>query len=182
MMKLKINSIKLKKQKKTVDREKLIYRASEYTYSFKHFQTIITFGRDIYNGKTTLKETAEDQSNLLVEIMNFENKAKPQNLKKKEEKEDILKKLHVFLDGRERVLDSFESKISSIKSKGVGFLNFDHSKLKMSTPQQMLQRLQVALVQVKAGNNSENLLNEISQNVYSLYQSNKITKKYTIAH
>ena len=41
----------------------------------------------------------------------------------------------------------------------------------------MLQRLPIALAQVKAGNNSENLLNEISQIVYSLYQSKEITKK-----
>ena len=40
----------------------------------------------------------------------------------------------------------------------------------------MLQRLPIALAQVKAGNNSESLLNEISQIVYSLYQSKKITK------
>ena len=44
----------------------------------------------------------------------------------------------------------------------------------------MLQRLPIALAQVKAGNNSENLLNDISQIVYSLYQSKKITKKYAI--
>ena len=41
----------------------------------------------------------------------------------------------------------------------------------------MLQRLLIALVQVKAGNNSEGLLNEILQIVYSLYQSKQITKK-----
>ena len=41
----------------------------------------------------------------------------------------------------------------------------------------MLQRLPIALAQVKVGNNSENLLNEIRQIVYSLYQSNEITKK-----
>ena len=41
----------------------------------------------------------------------------------------------------------------------------------------MLQRLPIALAQVKAGNNSERLLNEIRQIVYSLYQSKKITKK-----
>ena len=40
----------------------------------------------------------------------------------------------------------------------------------------MLQRLPIALAQVKAGNNSENLLNEIRQIVYSSYQSKKITK------
>ena len=41
----------------------------------------------------------------------------------------------------------------------------------------MLQRLLIALVQVKAGNNSESLLNEIRQIVYFLYQSKEITKK-----
>ena len=41
---------------------------------------------------------------------------------------------------------------------------------KILTPKQMLQRLPIALAQVKAGNNSESLLNEIRQIVYSLYQ------------
>ena len=40
----------------------------------------------------------------------------------------------------------------------------------------MLQRLPIALAQVKAGNNSEGLLNEIRQIVYSLYQSKQIAK------
>ena len=50
--------------------------------------------------------------------------------------------------------------------------------LKILTPKQMLQRFPRALSQVKAGNNSENLLNEIRQIVYFLYQSKEITKKY----
>ena len=41
----------------------------------------------------------------------------------------------------------------------------------------MLQRMPIALAQVKAGDNLENLLNEIWQIVYSLYQSKEITKK-----
>ena len=49
--------------------------------------------------------------------------------------------------------------------------------LKILTPKQMLQRLPIALAQVKAGNNSESLLNEIRQIVFSLYQSKQITKK-----
>ena len=48
--------------------------------------------------------------------------------------------------------------------------------LKILTLKQMLQRLPIALAQVKAGKNSESLLNEIRQIVYSLYQSKKITK------
>ena len=63
------------------------------------------------------------------------------------------------------------------KSKGAGILNPDNSKLKVITPKKMLQRLPIALAQVKAGNNLESLLNEIRQIVYSLYQSKQITKK-----
>ena len=49
--------------------------------------------------------------------------------------------------------------------------------LKILTPKQMLQRLPIALAQIKALNNSKNPLNEIRQIVYSLYQSKEITKK-----
>ena len=55
------------------------------------------------------------------------------------------------------------------KTKGAG--------LKILTAKQFLQRLLIALAQVKAGNNSESLLNEIRKIVYSLYQSKQITKK-----
>ena len=41
----------------------------------------------------------------------------------------------------------------------------------------MLKRLPIALAQVKPGNNSESLLNEIRQTVYSLYRSKEFTKK-----
>ena len=51
------------------------------------------------------------------------------------------------------------------------------TELKILTPKQMLQRLPIALTQIKAGNNSKSLLNEIRQVVYSLYQSKEITKK-----
>ena len=53
----------------------------------------------------------------------------------------------------------------------------ERTGLKILSPKQMLQRLPIALAQVKAGNNSESLLNEIRQIVYSLYQSKQITKK-----
>ena len=41
----------------------------------------------------------------------------------------------------------------------------------------MLQRLLIALAQVKAGNTSGNLLNEIRQILYSLYRAKAITKR-----
>ena len=42
----------------------------------------------------------------------------------------------------------------------------------------MLQRLRITLALVKVGNMSENLLNEICQIIYSLYQEKEVTKKY----
>ena len=42
----------------------------------------------------------------------------------------------------------------------------------------MLQKLRIALAQVKPGNTFENLLNEIHQIIYSLYRAKEITKKY----
>ena len=68
--------------------------------------------------------------------------------------------------------DDYSLMVSEAKNrptKGTG--------LKVLTLKQMLQRLPIALAQVKAGNNSESLLNEIRQIVYSLYQSKEITKK-----
>ena len=82
-----------------------------------------------------------------------------------------------FFSAREMVVNGFKSKIFLIKCKGSALLN---SKLKILTQKQMLQRLSIALAQVKAGNNPENLLNAIREIVYSLYQSKEITKKVTI--
>ena len=132
-------------------------------------------------------KTIEDQWQKRVEVFNT---LKPNNQltiedvirktkesRKKEEKEIALENLYNFFEGREKILDAFESKIFLTKSKGAGILNPDHSKLKILTHKQMLQRLPIALAQVKAGNNTESLLNEIRKIVYSLYQSKQITKK-----
>ena len=108
------------------------------------------------------------------DIRNFNNKTRPQNDNKIQEKKIVFKNLYKFFEPREILLDRFDSKIFSIKSKGSGLLRSNHKILK---PRQMLQRLPIDLAQVKAGNNSENLLNEIRQIVYSLYQSKEITKK-----
>ena len=176
-MSLEKSLIKLWKQKKNADREKLIYRTNKNTYDFRKFNTIRTFGEDIYNDKITLEEADENQSDLLGEIKNFNDKTRPQTFKKKQMKEDTLSTLNNFYKAREMVHNGFKSKIFLTKSTGTGLSNTDHSKLKVLTPKQMLQRLPMALAQVKAGNNSENLLNEIRQIIYSLYQLKEITKK-----
>ena len=47
------------------DRERVVYRASEYIYNFRNFWTIKTFGRYIYEHEITLEEANIDQDNLL---------------------------------------------------------------------------------------------------------------------
>ena len=64
-----------------------------------------------------------------------------------------------------------------LEAKKMAAENWEREGLKILTPRQMLQRLRIALTQVKARNNSKSLLNEIRQIVYSLYQSKQITKK-----
>ena len=49
--------------------------------------------------------------------------------------------------------------------------------LKILIPDQMLSRLRISLAQLKAGNNSEKLKNEIRQILYSLYSPKKLTKQ-----
>ena len=87
-------------------------------------------------------------------------------------KSDILDSVRALVKGRELMYNAFRSgifhRLENLQ-EGEG--------LKILSPNQMLKRLPIALAQVKAGNNSESLLNEIRHIVYSLYRSKEITKK-----
>ena len=76
--------------------------------------------------------------------------------------------------------NSYDSKFSDGDKKQYFFgsdSNTERSGLKILTPNQMLSRLPITLAQLKAGNNSEKLKNEIRQLLYSLYRSKKLTKQ-----
>ena len=51
---------------------------------------------------------------------------------------------------------------------------------KIVTPKQMLQRLPIALLQIKAGNSSENLLNQIRKIYILCVEQRKLLKMYII--
>ena len=99
--------------------------------------------------------------------------------KKTSEQKEAITNLENFYQSREEVFNFFkdytkmmiDSKYKAKQDETKG------TRLKILTPKQMLQRLPIALAQVKASNNSENLLNEMRQIVYSLCQSKEITKK-----
>ena len=92
-----------------------------------------------------------------------------------------IKNVKNLYDPRQKIIDLFNN-YSKIKSECIYRSKHDETKgkgLKILTPKQMIQRLPIALAQVKAGNNSESLLNEIRQIIYFLYQSKQL-KRYTI--
>ena len=91
----------------------------------------------------------------------------------------MIDNVNKFYNSREEVINFFRDYIEILSDANYySKQNETEGKgLKILTPKQMLQRLPIALAQVKAGNNSESLLNEIRQIVYSLYQSKQITKK-----
>ena len=82
---------KIKEIEKTVDREILVCKTNKYTYSFDNFQTMKTFGKDIYDGTITLKEDNDYQGDLFDEIMNFKKITKPKSPEKKQETKLFLK-------------------------------------------------------------------------------------------
>ena len=101
-------------------------------------------------------------------------------VKKNTKQKEVTDNLENFYKSREEVINFFRDftemlsdanyKAKQNETKG--------KELKILTPKQMLQRLPIALAQVKAGNNSESFLNDLlRQIVYSLYQFKQMTKK-----
>ena len=91
----------------------------------------------------------------------------------------MINNLEKFYNSREEVINFFRDYIEMLSNANYDAKQNETSGtgLKVLTPKQVLQRLPIALAQVKAGNNSESLLNEIRRIVYSFYQSKQITKK-----
>ena len=161
---------------KSVDRDKMFYKSTNRNYDFRGFKTIRTYGSDIRNSVTSLKAVNLEQANLIAYLYDFTKNTKPQNPEQKKMKSDVLNSVGALAKGREVMFNAFRSGIfhrleNSQESEGA------NEMLKILTPNQILKRLPIALAQVKAGDNSESLLNEIRQIVYSLYRSKEITKR-----
>ena len=99
-------------------------------------------------------------------------KTRPRSLPQKQLRAEVVDSVTSLVQGREMVINAFKSGIFQVSKESQ-----EGEGLKILTPNQILKRLPIALAQVKAGNNSESLLNEIRQIVYSLYRSKEITKK-----
>ena len=95
---------------------------------------------------------------------------------KNQEQRQALNNINNFYNARDMAIKFIED-YGSMILEAKKFVKQEGKGLKILTPNQMLKRLPIALAQVKAGNNSESLLNEIRHNVYSLYRSKEITEK-----
>ena len=150
----------------------MVYKGTNKTYDFRNFKTIHTFGNEIKNNVVSLDTANIEQANLLSYIYDFTRKLKA----------DVTDSVTSLVQGREMVINAFKSEIfqaskeSQESQEGEGA----NKMLKILTPNQMLKRLPIALAQVKAGNNSESLLNEIRQMFILCIDQKKLLKMYTI--
>ena len=153
----------------------MVYKGTNKTYDFRNFKTIRAFGNEIRNNIISLDTANIEEANLLSYINDF-TKTKPRDPEKRKLRSDVLNSVSSLVQGREMVLTACKSGIFQVSKelqKGEGA----NEMLKILTPNQMLKRLTIALAQVKVGNNSEILLNEIRQIAFSSYRSKEITKK-----
>ena len=124
--------------------------------NFIKFKGPFSLFKKIRDGDISIEMTEEEQEKFKREFCQI----KSRNPKHKSEIQlYAIRNVKNLYDSRQKIVG---------ETKGTGLM--------ILTPKQMLQRLPIALAQVKAGSNSESLLNEIRQIVYSLYQSKQITK------
>ena len=141
----------------------------DYTNEFDNAVALIDKIRDGKISLTDVKNNQEKFKSYLGEIKTGNNK------RKLKEQKNTLYSIETLYKARNEAIKFYddyflimsEAEIKAVKG----------TELKILMPKQMLQRLPIDLAQIKADNNSENLLNEIRQIVYSLYQSKEITKK-----
>ena len=105
---------------------------------------------------------------------NYLNKVRKGN--KSANQKRTLVNIDILFKSRDNAINFYEDYSSMILEARKLVIEQEGEGLKILTPNQMLKRLPIALAQIKAGNNSESLLNEIRQILYYLYRSKKITK------
>ena len=93
--------------------------------------------------------------------------------------EHLVNVVEDILDGVEGKKDLYLLEIPDLESEEYAAQRRNQSGRgsKILMPNQMLSRLPISLIQLKAGNNSEKLKNEIRQLLYPLYRSKQLTKQ-----
>ena len=127
------------------------------------FQKHFSFQRPSDMLKDVYTTIDKNKSNRLVNVTESALSALEKEIENMSEKGKEIEKPNKIVDNAERIRE-----LNDQTQRGQG--------LKLFTPGQMLSRLPITLAQLKAGNNSQKLKNEIRQLLYSLYRSKKLTK------
>ena len=166
------------KIRKKIDYDNLIYNFKGNTdpINIGKFEGPIYIYDDMKNGKTTLQQIEKQQKDFKKEL----NEITSENPKHKSDDQlYIIENVKNLYNSRQKVINLLND-YSKIRSEAIYKGKQNETKgtgLKILTPKQALRRFPIALAQVKAGKNSENLLNKIRQIIYSLCQSKEFTEK-----
>ena len=136
------------------------------------FKGTLNIFESIYDGNRSLEDVEKDQIRLKSDVGHIKQGNPNDKLEGQFKVIDNVTNLYELI---KKVVQMYNNCAKNM-SKNI-YESKQGTRLKILTPKQMLQRLPIALAEAKAGNNSESLLNEIRQIVYSLYQSKEITKK-----
>ena len=112
-----------------------------------------------------LKGTSDKRNINMIELINKKS-TKMKNILKNVPKDKVFK-----IEENEKIINIVERilELNSEKQSGL--------RLQILTSNQMLSTLPITLAQLKAGNNSEKLKNEIRQLLYSVYRPKRLTKQ-----
>ena len=163
---------KIEELNKKIDYNNLKYVVvnSGKIFDFSILKDPLTLLEEIKKGKIPLEEVKNNQQNYLNYLNIIRKGNKSANQKK------TLANINIHFNARNSVIKFIEDYGSMILEEKKLAKEQEGTGLKILTPNQMLKRLPIPLAQIKAGNNSESLLNEIRQIAYSLYRSKEITK------
>ena len=163
---------------KEIDYNSLVYNFKGPTHpiNFAIFDGPMYIYDQLKNGNISLQQVENQQKDFRKELSEITsgNPRYKSNIQLY-----VIKNVKNLYNSRQKIIDLLNDN-AKIRSEAIYKSKQNETKgkgLKILTPKQMLQRLPIALAQVKAGNNSESLLNEIRQILYSLYESKQITKK-----
>ena len=129
---------------------------------------------DIKQGKISLEEVKNLQQDYEKYLKDIQKGTKSVEQKKP------IPNINVLFNAKNNAIKFIED-YGSLILEAKRLAKQERRGLIILTPKQMLQRLLIALEQIKAGNNSESFLNEIRQIVYSFFVNQReLLKKYII--
>ena len=170
------NKIIDEKLEKIIDLDKKVnnndlickYKGKFADTKFNEFDNALGIINKIRDSKEDLADVKKNQQKYKYYLGEIKKGTK--KLKNKKTQYTILKcsikqaiEATKFYNDYSLMMSEAKTKAKKNETKGTG--------LKILTPKKMIQRLPIAFAQIKAGNNPENLLNEMRQIIYSLYQS-----------